>query len=100
MLKNLSISNFIESHVSVRGTTVTFHYYTQDYLGNYPFGAVIADLGTPNNERSTSPLDSHNGVGSNTEIKFNPNSNPDIPVIDPVTGMATSGSYLSIFWNC
>ncbi len=65
MLKNLSISNFMESHVSVRGSTVTFHYYTKDYLGNnravingstgateqtvayYPFGAVIADLGTP-----------------------------------------------------
>ncbi len=47
------------------GSTVTFHYYTQDYLGNnravingstgateqtiayYPFGAVIADLLSP-----------------------------------------------------
>ncbi len=49
---------------TVEGTAVTFHYYTQDYLGNnravingstgaieqtvayYPYGAVIADFGT------------------------------------------------------
>lgn len=51
-------------YATIDGTTVTFHYYTQDYLGNnravingstgaieqtvayYPYGAVIADLGT------------------------------------------------------
>ncbi len=56
---------FPGGYATISGTTVTFHYYTQDYLGNnravingstgateqtiayYPFGAVIADLGTP-----------------------------------------------------
>ncbi|MDE6342065.1 MAG: hypothetical protein K2K93_07090 [Muribaculaceae bacterium] len=50
--------------IKVRGGSVTFHYYTLDYLGNnravinsstgaieqtvayYPYGSVIADLGT------------------------------------------------------
>ncbi len=45
-----------------------------------------------NNERSTSPLDSHNGVGSSTEVNFNPNYDPDVPIVDPITGMATSSS--------
>ncbi len=56
---------FPGGYATVNGTTVTFHYYTQDYLGNNravindstgtidqtiaydPYGAVIADLGTP-----------------------------------------------------
>ncbi|MDE5870512.1 MAG: hypothetical protein K2H22_00990, partial [Muribaculaceae bacterium] len=56
---------FPGGYATVSGTSVTFHYYTQDYLGNnravingstgaveqtvayYPYGAVIADLGTP-----------------------------------------------------
>ncbi len=56
---------FPGGYATVSGSTVTFHYYTQDYLGNnravingstgaieqtvayYPYGAVIADLGTP-----------------------------------------------------
>ena len=56
---------------SLNGTAVTFHYYTQDYLGNnravingstgaieqltayYPYGGVIADLGT--NQTSGQP---------------------------------------------
>ena len=56
---------FPGGYATVSGTAVTFHYYTQDYLGNnravingttgaieqtvayYPYGAVIADLGTP-----------------------------------------------------
>ena len=55
---------FPGGYATVDGTAVTFHYYTQDYLGNnravvngttgtieqtvayYPYGAVIADLGT------------------------------------------------------
>ncbi|MDE5870506.1 MAG: hypothetical protein K2H22_00960 [Muribaculaceae bacterium] len=56
---------FPGGYATINGTAVTFHYYTQDYLGNnravingstgaveqtvayYPYGAVIADLGTP-----------------------------------------------------
>ncbi len=56
---------FPGGYATISGSPVTFHYYTQDYLGNnravihgttgaiektvayYPFGAVIADLGTP-----------------------------------------------------
>ncbi len=56
---------FAGGYATVSGTSVTFHYYTQDYLGNnravingstgaieqtiayYPYGGVIADLGTP-----------------------------------------------------
>ncbi len=52
-------------YATVSGSTVTFHYYTQDYLGNnravingstgaieqtvayYPYGGIIADLGNP-----------------------------------------------------
>ena len=55
---------FPGGYATVNGTAVTFHYYTQDYLGNnravingstgaieqtvayYPYGGVIADLGT------------------------------------------------------
>ncbi len=55
---------FPGGYATVNGSAVTFHYYTQDYLGNnravingstgaieqtvayYPYGAVIADLGT------------------------------------------------------
>ncbi|MDE5812665.1 MAG: hypothetical protein K2H72_00115 [Muribaculaceae bacterium] len=55
---------FPGGYATINGTAVTFHYYTQDYLGNnravingstgaieqtvayYPYGAVIADLGT------------------------------------------------------
>ena len=55
---------FPGGYATVSGTTVTFHYYTQDYLGNnravingstgaieqtvayYPYGGIIADLGT------------------------------------------------------
>ncbi|MDE7349561.1 MAG: hypothetical protein K2N25_00710, partial [Muribaculaceae bacterium] len=55
---------FPGGYATINGTAVTFHYYTQDYLGNnravingttgaieqtvayYPFGGVIADLGT------------------------------------------------------
>lgn len=55
---------FPGGYATVSGSTVTFHYYTQDYLGNnravingstgaieqtvayYPYGAVIADIGT------------------------------------------------------
>ncbi|MDE5813894.1 MAG: RHS repeat-associated core domain-containing protein, partial [Muribaculaceae bacterium] len=54
---------FPGGYATINGTAVTFHYYTQDYLGNnravingstgaieqtvayYPYGAVIADLG-------------------------------------------------------
>jgi len=57
------ILRFPGGYATVKGSTVTFHYYTQDYLGNnravvngstgeieqtvayYPYGAVIADLG-------------------------------------------------------
>ena len=60
-----TVSSLGSHNRAVSGTTVTFHYYTQDYLGNnravingstgaieqtvayYPYGAVIADLGTP-----------------------------------------------------
>ncbi len=56
---------FPGGYATIRGASVTFHYYTKDYLGNnravingstgaieqtiayYPYGAVIADLGTP-----------------------------------------------------
>ncbi len=56
---------FPGGYATISGTTATFHYYTQDYLGNnravingstgateqtiayYPFGAVIADLLSP-----------------------------------------------------
>ena len=55
---------FAGGYATIDGTAVTFHYYTQDYLGNnravingstgaieqltayYPYGGVIADLGT------------------------------------------------------
>ena len=55
---------FPGGYATINGSAVTFHYYTQDYLGNnravingstgaveqtvayYPYGAVIADLGT------------------------------------------------------
>ena len=55
---------FPGGYATVSGSTVTFHYYTQDYLGNnravingstgaieqltayYPYGGIIADLGT------------------------------------------------------
>ncbi|MDE6769012.1 MAG: hypothetical protein K2J78_04715 [Muribaculaceae bacterium] len=55
---------FPGGYATVSGSSVTFHYYTQDYLGNnravvngstgaieqtvayYPYGGVIADLGT------------------------------------------------------
>ena len=55
---------FPGGYATIDGTAVTFHYYTQDYLGNnravingstdaieqltayYPYGGVIADLGT------------------------------------------------------
>ncbi|MDE5813821.1 MAG: hypothetical protein K2H72_06000, partial [Muribaculaceae bacterium] len=55
---------FPGGYATINGTAVIFHYYTQDYLGNnravingstgaieqtvayYPYGAVIADLGT------------------------------------------------------
>ena len=55
---------FPGGYATINGTSVTFHYYTQDYLGNnravingstgaieqltayYPYGGVIADLGT------------------------------------------------------
>ena len=55
---------FPSGYATVSGSTVTFHYYTQDYLGNnravingttgateqltayYPYGGIIADLGT------------------------------------------------------
>ncbi len=54
---------FPGGYATVSGSTVTFHYYTQDYLGNnravinsstgaieqtvayYPYGGIIADLG-------------------------------------------------------
>lgn len=57
---------FPGGYATISGTTVTFHYYTQDYLGNnravvngttglieqttayYPYGAVIPDIGTGN----------------------------------------------------
>lgn len=56
---------FPGGYATLNGTSVTFHYSTQDYLGNnravingstgaieqtiayYPYGGVIADLGTP-----------------------------------------------------
>ncbi len=56
---------FSGGYATVSGSTVTFHYYTQDYLGNnravingstgaieqtvayYPCGGIIADLGNP-----------------------------------------------------
>ncbi len=56
---------FPGGYATVNGSTVTFHYYTQDYFGNnrtvingstgaieqtvayYPYGGVIADLGNP-----------------------------------------------------
>ena len=62
---------FPGGYATVNGTAVTFHYYTQDYLGNnravingstgvieqtvayYPYGGVIADLGT--NQTSGQP---------------------------------------------
>ena len=55
---------FPGGYATINGSTITFHYYTQDYLGNnravingstgaieqltayYPYGGVIADLGT------------------------------------------------------
>ena len=61
---NVDMVLFPGGYATVSGTTVTFHYYTQDYLGNnravvngttglleqavayYPYGGVIADLGT------------------------------------------------------
>ena len=62
---------FPGGYATINGTAVTFHYYTQDYLGNnravingstgaieqltayYPYGGVIADLGT--NQTSGQP---------------------------------------------
>ncbi|MDE5794917.1 MAG: hypothetical protein K2I08_09380 [Muribaculaceae bacterium] len=62
---------FPGGYATINGTAVTFHYYTQDYLGNnravingstgaieqtvayYPYGGVIADLGT--NQTSVQP---------------------------------------------
>ncbi|MDE5793772.1 MAG: RHS repeat-associated core domain-containing protein, partial [Muribaculaceae bacterium] len=62
---------FPGGYATIKGTSVTFYYYTQDYLGNnravingstgdieqtiayYPFGGVIADLGT--NQTSGQP---------------------------------------------
>ncbi|MDE6522562.1 MAG: hypothetical protein K2L17_07080 [Muribaculaceae bacterium] len=62
---------FPGGYATINGTVVTFHYYTQDYLGNnravingstgaieqtvayYPYGGVIADLGT--NQTSGQP---------------------------------------------
>ena len=56
---------FPGGYATVSGTSVIFHYYTQDYLGNnravvngstgdieqtiayYPYGGIIPDLGTP-----------------------------------------------------
>ena len=56
---------FPGGYATINGSAVTFHYYTQDYLGNnravingstgaieqltayYPYGAFIADLGNP-----------------------------------------------------
>ncbi len=56
---------FSGGYATVSGSAVTFHYYTQDYLGNnravingstgaieqtvayYPYGGIIADLGNP-----------------------------------------------------
>ncbi len=61
-LSNMAL--FLGGYASLNGTVATFHYYTQDYLGNnravingstgaieqtiayYPYGGVIADLGT------------------------------------------------------
>ena len=45
-----------------------------------------------NSEQSTSSIDSRNGVGTNAIVTFNPNFDPDVPVVDPATGIATSGS--------
>ena len=62
---------FPGGYATINGSAVTFHYYTQDYLGNnravingstgaieqtvayYPYGGVIADLGT--NQTSGQP---------------------------------------------
>ncbi|MCM1491119.1 MAG: hypothetical protein NC095_09890 [Muribaculum sp.] len=62
----IDMVQFPGGYATISGTAVTFHYYTQDYLGNnravingstgeieqttayYPYGAVIADLGTGN----------------------------------------------------
>ena len=62
---------FPGGYATINGSAVTFHYYTQDYLGNnravingstgaieqltayYPYGGVIADLGT--NQISSQP---------------------------------------------
>ena len=59
------IDFFPGGYATINGTSVTFHYYTQDYLGNnravingsggaieqsiayYPYGGVIPTLGTP-----------------------------------------------------
>ena len=63
---SIDMVQFPGGYATISGSTVTFHYYTQDYLGNnravingttgaieqttayYPYGAVIADLGTGN----------------------------------------------------
>ena len=64
-------SSFPGGYATINGSSFTFHYYTQDYLGNnravingstgaieqtvayYPYGGVIADLGT--NQTSGQP---------------------------------------------
>ena len=64
--RKIDMVQFPGGYATIDGTSVTFHYYTQDYLGNnravvngstgaieqttayYPYGAVIADLGTGN----------------------------------------------------
>ncbi|MCM1296638.1 MAG: DUF6443 domain-containing protein [Muribaculaceae bacterium] len=63
---SIDMVQFPGGYATISGITVTFHYYTQDYLGNnravvngttgaieqttayYPYGAVIADLGKDN----------------------------------------------------
>ena len=62
----IDMVQFPGGYATISGTTVTFHYYTQEYLGSnravvngttgaieqttayYPYGAVIPDLGTGN----------------------------------------------------
>ena len=112
---------FPGGYATINGSAVTFHYYTQDYLGNnravingstgaieqvtayYPYGGVIADLGT--NQTSGQPykfggkeLITANGLN---EYDFGARQYyPAVPHFTRIDPMCESFTHLSHYLFC
>ncbi|MCM1491121.1 MAG: hypothetical protein NC095_09900, partial [Muribaculum sp.] len=116
----IDMVQFPGGYATIDGGDVTFHYYTQDYLGNnravingttgaiehttayYPYGAVIADLGTGNSGQPFKfigkELISANGLN---EYDFGARRQyPAIPQFTSIDKFADTYPHLSPYLYC